>query len=38
MFVYWLGSLKLSAKNLRDGVKNYVFHTEKRAILHYLKI
>ena len=35
--VYWLGSLKLLAKNLRDGIKNNMFHTEERAVLHYLK-
>ena len=37
MSVYWLGSLKLLAKNLRDGIKNNMFHTEKWAVLHYLK-
>ena len=29
---------KCLLKCFRDGIKNYVFHAEKRAILHYLKI
>ena len=37
MFVYWFCYLKLLAKNLRDGMKNWKFHAEKQAALHYLK-